>query len=807
MVAALGGQSVTLFPDHGRKLIAVVYADMVGYSRLIGLDDAGTFERLRELHRDLIDPALLRHRGTLVSTGGDSLLVRFDSIIPAMRFAVDVQRGVPDFDGDYARDNRIRFRMGVNVGDVIPEGSNLHGEGVNIAARLQSVCPPGAICVSRVVRDHVGNRLGLKLEPLGSLTLKNIAHPVEAFALRLDAGVPTEAPLARRRLRHMVLTGYAALLLAGGAGAGWWLHRDFSAPIVSAAPSASALASPDVARAPRLSLVVLPFNNFDNTPELNSVADGITEDLTTSLAQHRGLVVTAPNSAFAFKGKAVDIKRLGTELGVRYAVEGSVRKVGSSLRVTVQLVSTETGAHLWASEINANATAGAPGQDEIAWRMSQEVFRRLVDIESARGARERPGNPDATDILLQAWALHNRPPNSQQWSELIALYERAVQLDPSLPEALAGLATVLLDSLSGFDDPNAAATIDRAAALVTRAESIQPEQFYVMSARGYLLRFEGHGPEAIATFQRIIDLYPVNGSSYHMLATNLLWVGRAAEAVSNEQRAIQLDPHNPYLWIRELRLSEASLFLGQYDEAVAWGQRSLAAHPGGSLWFHAGRYAEIAAAHALAGRTGEAHAAAAEASRLRPTMTVRSWGNEAGPYLANPVFAAQIAHVQEGMRLAGLRDHADEDADFGVVTDDALHTHDEAATPTTAPGARTIRTADLVAFQKQHKLLVLDVSGWGKSIPGAIGLRGGGIGGTTSDPFQARLGRKMEELTHGDRTVPIAAMAWNADRYSGRNLALRLVALGYTDVTWYRGGREAWEVAGQPEAEISAQVW
>jgi adenylate cyclase len=156
MVADSGDQSDAVFPDHGRKLIAVVYADMVGYSRLIGLDDAGTFERLRELRRDLIDPALTRHGGTLVSTGGDSLLIRFDSIIPAMRFAVDVQRGAPDFDRDYAPDRRMRFRMGVNVGDVIPDGHNLHGEGVNVAARLQSVCPPGAICVSRVVRDHVG---------------------------------------------------------------------------------------------------------------------------------------------------------------------------------------------------------------------------------------------------------------------------------------------------------------------------------------------------------------------------------------------------------------------------------------------------------------------------------------------------------------------------------------------------------------------------------------------------------------------------------------------------------------------------
>ena len=536
MVADLGGQSVAVLPDHGRKLIAIVYADMVGYSRLIGLDDAGTFERLRELRRDLVDPAVLRHGGTLVSTGGDSLLARFDSIIPAMRCAVDVQRGVPDFDGDYAPDRRIRFRMGVNVGDVIPDGANLHGEGVNIAARLQSVCPPGAICVSRVVRDHVGNRLGLKFEQLGPQTLKNIAQPVDAFVLRPDVEAVAEARFASRRLRSMVLAGTAALLLAGGAAATWWLYRDASKPIVFAGPSASALVPLDVTRAPRLSLVVLPFDNLDGTAEQNAVADGITEDLTTSLAQLPIMVVTARNSAFNYKGKPVDIKRLSAELGVRYAVEGSVRKVGGSLRVTVQLVSSETGAHLWAFEVDS--ASGAASQDDVVWRMSSELSRRLIDIESVRGARERPGNPDAMDILLQASALQGRPSDQPRWSAIAALYERAVQLDPSSAAALAGLASVLLDKLSGLDDPTAQATFDRVNALVTKAETLQPADFLVVYARGYLLRYEGRGVEAIATFQHLIDLYPNSGIGYHMLATNFLWLGRSRGGGCCERAAV-----------------------------------------------------------------------------------------------------------------------------------------------------------------------------------------------------------------------------------------------------------------------------
>jgi len=803
MVTDAGGQSVAVSPDHGRKLIAVVYADMVGYSRLIGLDDAGTFERLRELRRDLIDPALERHGGTLVSTGGDSLLVRFDSIIPAMRFAVDVQRGVPDLDGDYAPDRRIRFRMGVNVGDVIPDGTNLHGEGVNIAARLETVCPPGAICASRVVRDHVGNRLGLRFEQLGPLALKNIAEPVDAFVLRPDTGALTAPPSTRRGRRYVVLAGSVALLLAAGAGAAWWRYRDISEPIAGTAPSASAVASSDVTRAPRLSVVVLPFDNLDRTPEQNSLADGITEDLTTALAQKMDFVVTARNSAFAYKGKPIDVKRVGNELSVRYAVEGSVRKVGAAVRVNVQLVSTETGAHLWAYQVDADAAAGGPSQDEFIWRISYQLYDQLIDVESARGARERPGNPDATDVLLQAIALANRPYERQQTSALIALYERAVQLDPSSAEALAGLAFSLLNSITGDDDPTAPPTLDRVKGLVSKAESLQPGNFLVMLARGYLLLRALRLPEAAVAVQDVIDSRPNNGAGYYVLGMILLYEGRAAEVISSEQRSIRLDPHSPNIFNRYRRIGQASLFLGEYDEAIEWEQRALAAIHDGSDVFRANRYMEIAAAQALAGRAAEARASAAEVSRLAPTLTARSWWMNA----ADPTLAAQVAHVQGGMRLAGVRDHADEDADLGVISDNALHMQDEAFTPTTAPGAQRIRTADLMPFLDQHKPLVLEVNGWGRSVPGAIGLPGSGIGGTTSDPLQARLGRKMQELTHGDRSTPVVTMAWNAYRFSGRNLALRLVALGYTNVIWYRGGREAWEVAGQPETEVAVQEW
>jgi adenylate cyclase len=783
-----------------RRLRAMVHADVAGYSRLIGMNDAATVRRLRMLRRALIDPAIRAFRGRIVNTAGDSMMIMFDSVDAAVQYAVRLQQQVPVLDGDQPPERRIRFRVGINIGDVIVEGTDVHGDGANIAARLQSICPVGGICVSRAVRDHVQIRLGLKFEPLGQLSLKNIARPVEAFTLHLDPTVRSSAPVASHRPWKRMLAGVSAPLRAGGGGMGWWPHRDATP---TSAPVASALLPLDVGP-PRLSLVVLPFDNLDSAPE-NSLADVITGDLTTALAQKVGLVVTARNSAFTYKGRSVNIKLVGKELGVRYAVEGSVRKIGTSARVTAQLESTETGAHLWAVQVDADAAAGGPGQDEIIWRISDELYRQLIDIESARSARERPGNPDATDILLQALALFNRPGGGpQQLSAVIALYERAVQLDPSSPEALAGLAGVLLDTVSGVDDPTAAPTFDRVEALVAKAESLQSGSFRVMYTRGYLLRFEERWTEAIATFENLIDRYPTSNVGYHMLGTCLLFVGRAADAISNEQRSVRLSPHNPFVWNRYGRISQASLFLRRYDEAIAWARRSLAALPGGGAKFRATRYTEIAAAHAFTGRTEEAHAAAAEASRLWPTITVRGWwrGN-----IANSVVATQIAHVQEGLRISGLLDHADEDTDFGVISDDALHMNDEARTPITAPNVRTLRTTDLVEFLEQEKPLVLDVNAWGKSIPGAIGLRGVGIGGSTSDPFQARLGRKMQELTHGNRSIRLVTIAWNADRFSGRNLALRLVALGYTDVIWYRGGREAWEVAGLPETKVAVQEW
>jgi adenylate cyclase len=313
-------------PPRGRKLIAVVHADMIGYSRLIGLDDVGTLERLRTLRSSLIDPAIDEHGGRIVSTGGDSLLMVFDSIDGAVRCAVKVQEQVPAHDCDEPPDRTIRFRVGINVGDVIPDGTDIHGDVVNVAARLQAECPPGAICVSRAVRDHVQDRLSLAFEELGALKLKNIARPVEAFSLKFDGAATSTKVVEKSALCH----------------------------------DHAILALPD-----KPSIAVLAFANMSDDPNQEYFSDGVTDDIITALSRNRSLFVIARTSSFTYKGLSVDVKVIGRELGVRYVVEGSVRRGSDRMRVTAQLVDAVTGNHIWAERYDRNVGDVFAVQDEI----------------------------------------------------------------------------------------------------------------------------------------------------------------------------------------------------------------------------------------------------------------------------------------------------------------------------------------------------------------------------------------------------------------------------------------------------------
>jgi TolB-like protein len=535
--------------------------------------------------------------------------------------------------------------------------------------------------------------------------------------------------------------------------------------------------------------------------------DAITEDLTTALARWPNWLVTARQSAFTYKGKPLNIQRIGDELGVRFAAEGSVRRIGATLRVSVRLISAETGAHLWADHFDASPTTGGYTLEDVVRHMALDLAFKLLDVESARITRENPDSSDAADALMRARAaLYARPPHPQTQDQVIATLERALALDPNNAVGWAGLAEALVSSIDLWtDDPTTPAKIRRAEQAVIRGELLAPEERLVMGVRVAVLLMQGRCTEVRAAAQHVSAAHPNLAGPSFQLGICLMRNGQMAEAIPHFEQSIRVNPRNPGVFTRYQVIGYSLLFLERYNEAITWFQKTLAAHPANSARNRGNLYAAIAAAQALAGNTTAARDSAADVARLWPTLTARSYYPIK---VFSPIALAQVDRIRDGLRLAGIRDHADEDADPGLPTDDVLRTTYDAPTPAGAPGVRTIRTADLAALIEQRKPMVLDASNpWGPSVPSAIVLPGAGLGGSISDDVQERLRRKMEQLTRGDRTTPIVTVGWNAERFQGRNLALRLVALGYTDVSWHRGGREAWMVAGLPTAEVVSQEW
>ncbi len=556
---------------------------------------------------------------------------------------------------------------------------------------------------------------------------------------------------------------------------------------------------------PRLSLVVLPFENLGGDPRDDYLAEGITDDLTTDLSQIPGSFVIARESAHTYKGKSEDVRKIGEELGVRYVLEGSVRRMETILRVNVELTSTETGAHLWSDRFDEQIADLAAGQEQIVSRMRAGLGINLVEIEKARGLRERPTNPDAFDLILRARALYNQPPSLQRHLEAQALFERALSLDPSSVSALSWVVLCLIERADTGDGWGNLETMQRAERLVAQALAIAPEARETLGAAFQWLRTLGRCEEAIPVAQQLIQRFPNYALGYAYLGSCEILTGHAEEDLPLEQKAIQLNPRDPNLFLRYRRMGLASLLLGQDQNAITFLEHSLAVqgdYVGTKHWV----YRQLAAAYAGTGRLEEARHYLSEADQLWPFDTVRS--HFPGD-LPNPVYAEQIKALQAALRLAGERDHADEDADFGVPADGMLRNKMAGPTPVNAPGARTIRTAELSSLLDGSHPVVIDTvsNSWGRSIPGAAGLKFSGLGGSFTDAAQDRLRLKLHELTGGDFRRPVVVVGWNSERFDGWNLTLRLVALGYTNVLWYRGGREAWELHGLPETRLDVQDW
>jgi class 3 adenylate cyclase/TolB-like protein len=453
MIVAAGGNDMR--QPVKRRLAAILAADVAGYSRLMGADEEGTLDRLKAHRRELVDSKIKEHRGRIVKTTGDGMLVEFPSVVDAVRCAVELQRAMLDRNAETPEDRRIAFRIGINLGDVIIDGDDIYGDGVNIAARLEALAEPSGICISRVVRDQIRDKLPYRFEDMGEQSVKNIARPVRVYAMSATivastALVTAPAPLGRvRTLQHLIVPASAIAVLCI-AMAAWWAWPNGTpaggptrSPVAPTAP----LAVAEIKPAPRLSVVVLPFSNLSNDPDQEYFVDAITDDLTTDLSRISGSFVIARNTAFTYKGKSLDVKQIGRELGVRYVLEGSARPVGEQIQVNVQLIDAESGAHLWADRFDTDRVNLGRAQEEITGRLARTLRLELVGVAGRQIERESTVDPDTRDLIMRGWAWVYRPFSPANRQEARRAFEQALTIDPGSLDARVGLASVLSNNL------------------------------------------------------------------------------------------------------------------------------------------------------------------------------------------------------------------------------------------------------------------------------------------------------------------------------------------------------------------------
>jgi adenylate cyclase len=669
-----------------RRLTAILAADVAGYSRLMGADEEGTHERLKGHLRELIEPKIAEHRGRVVKNTGDGLLAEFASVVDAVRCAVEVQRGIAERNAGTPSEKRIEFRIGVNLGDVIAEEHDIFGEGVNLAARLEALAAPGGICVSRVVRDQVRDKLNVAFEDLGEQQVKNIARPVRVYALRLEVGnaLPTLASPARPSMRsRTTIAAIAGAALAVVACVGWWIWPGAAAffgtgkPAEQGSPSSTPmpcglvapcpphiektarapapLTSPvgGVPRpqpaplvAPRLSIVVLPFANLSNDPDQQYFADGITEDMTTDLARIPDMFVISRNTAFTYRSKAVDTKQVGRELGVRYVLEGSVRRTGNKVRVNAQLIDAGTDAHLWAEGFERDIVDLFALQREITGQIANALNMELVTAEAARPTN----NPDALDYILRGRAIRTKPNSPKVLAEAINLFERALSLDPQSVEAQSLLANALVSRVLDQMTTSRAADLARAEELADQALAASPRYALAQATKADIFRAQGRCEEAIPRYETALSLNPNLAFALHALGGCKLQNGLVQEVIPIEERAIRLSPRDPNIASRYWRIGVVHLLQSRIDEAIAWLEQARAANPE-----QAYIYVSLASAYGLKGETERAVASLAEARILvgdnRFSSIARVRANGANTNSSDP----KIQALREATFFAGLR--------------------------------------------------------------------------------------------------------------------------------------------------------
>ncbi len=575
-------------------------ADVAGYSRLMHDDEEATHARLSALLAGAAEPAVAEHGGRIVKTTGDGFLAEFPSAVEAVRAAAYFQTRVGQLTVGDPDDKRLLFRVGVNIGDVIVEAHDIFGDGVNIAARLEGVAEPGGICISSSVYDQVRGKVAVEFADMGLQNLKNIARPVRVYAAVRDG---------------------------------------------SGSPAKGASSAPGPASAPRLSIVVLPFANIGGDPEQDYFVDGVTESLTTDLSRISGSFVIARNSAFSYKGKSIDVRQVGRELNVRYALEGSVQRAGSRFRVNVQLIDAETGNHLWAERFDKPVADLFDVQDEIVSRLANALTSQLVEVEAQRA--ERSPHPDAMDLYFQGWAFANKGITPEYMTKARDFFERAVTLDPKNIEALVGMASIDLGMAANHLIDDGVAHLAAAETALTRALSLAPHHARAHMFIGVVRIYTSRAAQGIAHCEQALMLDRNLASAHGFIGLGKNFLGRGEETEAHVQEAFRLSPRDitAYWWM--VFVASAKLQLNADAEAVIWLRRSIEANPNWPL-----SHFLLAAAFALLGSLDEARAAVQAGLALDPGFTLHRLGSLG--VSSNPTFRAGGMRITEGMRMAGV---------------------------------------------------------------------------------------------------------------------------------------------------------
>jgi TolB-like protein/class 3 adenylate cyclase len=582
-----------------RRLSAILAADVAGYSRLMHGDEEATHAKLTTLLADAVNPAIAKHGGRIVKHTGDGFLAEFSSAVEAVRAAVLFQTRIHELTIGDVEGRRLAFRVGINIGDVIVEPHDIFGDGVNIAARLEGIAEPGAICISSSAYEQVIGKVPIEFTDMGEQSLKNIARPVHAYAV-----VPKRSGGAIRK---------------GGEMPG-----------------------PQSVR--RLSIIVLPFANLSGDPEQDYFVDGITDSLTTDLSRINGSFVIARNTAFTFKGKAHDVQKLGRELNVRYVLEGSVQRGGNRLRVTVQLIDAETGNHLWAERFDKPITDLFDMQDEIVSRLANMLNAELIEAE-ARLA-ERSLHPDAMDLYFQGRSCWNKGMTPEHMAQAREFFERALTLDPRNTDALVGMAAADAAIAGHFMVNDRDARFAAAEAASTKALSMSPQHALGHLVLGSVQILTKRAAQGIRECERALALDRNLADAHGLIGAAMVFIGRGAETEAHIQEAFRLSPRDIYAFRWLHYVGVAKQVLGDDAEAVAWLRRCLEANRNYPI-----AHFQLAASLALLGLLEEARAAVRAGLALDPTFTL---SRTRGRMSDDPTFRAGSKRVQEGMRIAGV---------------------------------------------------------------------------------------------------------------------------------------------------------